>query len=127
MADAGAEAVTCINTMLAMAYDPATKRPVLGAGGGGLSGPAIHPIAVRAVHDVAVAHPALPVVGVGGVRSGWDAHELMLAGAVAVQVGHGHVRRSACAGPCPSRAQRARAVSLRAWWDRTTDRDRALP
>lgn len=87
VADAGAEAVTCINTMLAMAYDPATKRPVLGAGGGGLSGPAIHPIAVRAVHDVAVAHPALPIVGVGGVRSGWDAHELMLAGAVAVQVG----------------------------------------
>ena len=87
VAAAGAEAVTCINTMLAMAYDPETRRPALGAGAGGLSGPAIHPIAVRAVHDVHQAHPALPVIGVGGVRSGWDAMELMLAGASAVQVG----------------------------------------
>ena len=84
---AGAEAVTCINTMLGMAYDRESGEPVLGAGGGGLSGPAIHPIAVRAVHDVHAALPALPIVGVGGVTSGWDATELMLAGAVAVQVG----------------------------------------
>ena len=58
-----------------------------GAGGGGLSGPAIHPVAVRAVHDVHAALPDLPIIGVGGVATGWDAEELMLAGAVAVQVG----------------------------------------
>jgi dihydroorotate dehydrogenase (NAD+) catalytic subunit len=87
VSDAGAEAVTCVNTMLAMAFDPLTLRPALGAGGGGLSGRAIHPIAVRAVHDVHVAIPDLPIVGVGGVTSGWDAVELMLAGASAIQVG----------------------------------------
>lgn len=85
--DAGAEAVTLVNTLLGMVYDPATLRPALGAGGGGLSGPAIHPVAVRAVHDVHVALPDLPIVGVGGVATGWDAAELMLAGASAVQVG----------------------------------------
>jgi dihydroorotate dehydrogenase (NAD+) catalytic subunit len=87
VAEAGAEAVTCINTLLGLAYDPATLRPALGAGGGGLSGRAIHPVAVRAVHDVHGAHPGLPIVGVGGVASGWDAVELLLAGASAVQVG----------------------------------------
>jgi dihydroorotate dehydrogenase (NAD+) catalytic subunit len=87
VAAAGAEAVTCINTLLGLAYDRTTRRPVLGAGGGGLSGPAIHPVAVRAVHDVHAAHPDLPIVGVGGVASGWDATELLLAGASAVQVG----------------------------------------
>jgi dihydroorotate dehydrogenase (NAD+) catalytic subunit len=85
--EAGADAVTCINTMLGMAYDRTTGTPSLGAGGGGLSGPAIHPIAVRAVHDVHAAHPDLPIVGVGGVVDGWSARELLLAGAVAVQVG----------------------------------------
>ena len=87
VAAAGAEAVTCINTLLGLAYDPTTRRPALGAGGGGLSGPAIHPVAVRAVHDVHAAHPGLPVVGVGGVGCGWDATELLLAGASAIQVG----------------------------------------
>jgi dihydroorotate dehydrogenase (NAD+) catalytic subunit len=84
---AGAEAVTCINTLLGLAYDPVTRRPALGAGGGGLSGPAIHPVAVRAVHDVHAAHPNLPIVGVGGVATAWDATELLLAGASAIQVG----------------------------------------
>ena len=69
VAEAGAEAVTCINTMLGFVYDPDTLRPALGAGGGGLSGRAIHPIAVRAVHDVHAALPDLPIVGVGGVAS----------------------------------------------------------
>jgi dihydroorotate dehydrogenase (NAD+) catalytic subunit len=87
VAGAGAEAVTCINTLLGLAYDPSTLAPTLGAGGGGLSGRAIHPIAVRAVHDVHEAFPELPIVGVGGVASGWDAVELLLAGASAVQVG----------------------------------------
>jgi dihydroorotate dehydrogenase (NAD+) catalytic subunit len=84
---AGAEAVTLINTVLGLVLDPTTRRPVLGNGGGGLSGRAIHPIAVRAVHDVRQALPELPIVGVGGVASGWDAAELMTVGANAVQVG----------------------------------------
>ncbi|MEM9513998.1 MAG: dihydroorotate dehydrogenase [Actinomycetota bacterium] len=85
--EAGAEAVTCINTLLGMAYSPDALTPTLGAGGGGLSGPPIHPVAVRAVHDVHRALPEVPIVAVGGVTTGWDAVEMMLAGAVAVQVG----------------------------------------
>jgi len=84
---AGAEAVTCINTLLGLAYDPDTLAPTLGAGGGGLSGRAIHPVAVRAVHDVHRALPDVPIIGVGGVASAWDAIELLLAGASAIQVG----------------------------------------
>jgi dihydroorotate dehydrogenase (NAD+) catalytic subunit len=87
--EGGAEAVTLINTLMGMAIDPATRRPRLGSGhrGGGLSGPAIHPVAVRAVFDVHKALPDLPIVGVGGVATGEDAAELVLAGASAVQVG----------------------------------------
>lgn len=85
--DAGAEAVTCINTLLGLAYDRETGRPALGAGGGGLSGRAIHPIAVRAVHDIHAALPGVPIIGVGGIADGWDAVEFLLAGARAVQVG----------------------------------------
>jgi dihydroorotate dehydrogenase (NAD+) catalytic subunit len=83
----GAEAVTLINTVMGMAIDPETRRYRLGNGGGGLSGPAVHPVAVRAVHDVHAALPGLPIVGVGGVRRAEDAVELLLAGASAVQVG----------------------------------------
>lgn len=85
----GAEAVTLVNTVLAMAIDPETGSYRLGSGarGGGLSGPAIHPVAVRAVHDVHAALPDLPIVGVGGIAKGTDAAELVLAGACAVQVG----------------------------------------
>ena len=85
--DGGAEAVTLVNTLLGMVLDPSTGRPVLGRGGGGLSGPAILPVAVRAVFDVRAAHPDLPIVGVGGLASGSDAAQLLLAGAQAVQVG----------------------------------------
>lgn len=86
---AGAEAVTLVNTVLGMAIDPVTGGYRLGAGerGGGLSGPAIHPVAVRIVHDVHRALPALPIVGVGGVSTGADALELVRAGATAIQVG----------------------------------------
>jgi dihydroorotate dehydrogenase (NAD+) catalytic subunit len=83
----GAEAVTLVNTVLGMAIDPETRRPALGAVRGGLSGPAIHPVAVRAVFDVHEAMPDLPIVGVGGVASVADVVELLLAGASAVQVG----------------------------------------
>ena len=85
--EAGADAVTLINTMMGMVIDVETRRPALGGGGGGLSGPAIHPIAVRAVYDCFQAIPDLPIVGVGGVATARDAVELLLAGAVAVQVG----------------------------------------
>ena len=83
----GAEAVTLINTVMGMAIDPVTRTYLLGNGGGGLSGPAIHPVAVRAVHDVAAARPGVPIVGAGGVTDAGTAAELMVAGASAVQVG----------------------------------------
>ena len=85
--EAGAEAVTLINTVLGMIIDTESRRPLLGGGGGGLSGPAIRPVAVRAIHDVHVALPDLPIVGVGGCATAVDAVELMLAGASAVQIG----------------------------------------
>ncbi len=85
----GADAVTLVNTVFGMAIDPRSGSYRLGAGerGGGLSGPAIHPIAVRLVHDVHRALPEVPIVGVGGVSTGADAVELLRAGASAVQVG----------------------------------------
>ncbi|MEZ5141867.1 MAG: dihydroorotate dehydrogenase [Acidimicrobiales bacterium] len=85
--EAGAEAVTLVNTVMGMVIDVERRRPVLGGGGGGVSGPAIHPVAVRAVHDVHAALPELPIVGVGGVARGTDVVELLLAGAAAVEVG----------------------------------------
>jgi len=94
MADAaiagGADALTLINTVAAMAIDVHTRRTRLSRGSGGLSGPAIHPIAVRMVHEVfhKVARPAgVPIIGLGGVMTWEDAAELMLAGATAVGVG----------------------------------------
>jgi dihydroorotate dehydrogenase (NAD+) catalytic subunit len=85
----GADAVTLVNTVMGMSIDPVTRRYRLGAGskGGGVSGAGIHPVAVRAVHDVHAALPTLPIVGVGGVLDGESAAELLLAGASAVQVG----------------------------------------
>ena len=83
----GAEAVTLINTVMGMAIDPDARTYRLGNGGGGLSGPAIHPVAVRAVHDVAAARPDVAIVGVGGVDDAVTAAELVVAGASAVQVG----------------------------------------
>ncbi len=85
--EAGAEALTLVNTLLGMAVDLERRRPALGAGGGGLSGPAVHPVAVRAVFECRAAFPGAGIVGVGGVLSGGDAAELLLAGADAVQVG----------------------------------------
>jgi dihydroorotate dehydrogenase (NAD+) catalytic subunit len=84
---AGADALTLVNTVPGMVIDLEARRPLLGGGGGGLSGPAIHPIAIRTVFDVHAAFPDVPIVGVGGVHDGATAVELMLAGASAVQVG----------------------------------------
>ena len=85
--DAGAQALTLVNTALGMIIDTTTGRPALGNGGGGLSGRAVHPIAVRAVSDIYSRMPGVPIVGVGGVTNGLEALEMMLAGASAVQVG----------------------------------------
>lgn len=85
--EAGAAGLTLVNTVRALLVDAETRRPLLGAGGGGLSGRAIKPIALRAVHDVTRAHPGAPVIGTGGVSTGIDAVEMLLAGAAAVGVG----------------------------------------
>jgi dihydroorotate dehydrogenase (NAD+) catalytic subunit len=82
----GADAVSLINTLLGMAIDAATRRPKLARVVGGLSGPAIKPVALRMVWQVAGA-VAIPVVGCGGISTGEDAVEFLLAGATAVQVG----------------------------------------
>ncbi len=85
--DAGAVGLTLINTLLGMAIDPETRRPRLGNVGGGLSGPAIRPVAVRTVHEMHAEFPEVPIIGTGGVASGEDAVEMLLAGATAVGVG----------------------------------------
>ena len=87
--EAGAEALVLVNTVLGMAIDIKRRDYALGsgAGGGGLSGPAIRPVAVRAVHDCRAAFPHVGIVGVGGVGRGVDAVEMMMAGADAVEVG----------------------------------------
>jgi dihydroorotate dehydrogenase (NAD+) catalytic subunit len=84
---AGADALTLTNTVMGMAIDTETRRARLGAGGGGLSGPAIRPVAVRAVYECREAFPDAAIVGVGGVATGEHAVELLLAGANAVEVG----------------------------------------
>lgn len=85
-ANAGADALSLVNTFLSLAIDPKTRRPRLGNGFGGLSGPAIKPIALRLVYEAAQA-VKIPVIGLGGIASGTDAAEFLIAGAQAVQVG----------------------------------------
>ena len=87
VSSAGAQAVTLVNTVIGMAIDTETGLPILGNIRGGLSGSAIHPIAVRCIYDVRAALPELKIIGAGGVTSAETAVELMLAGADAVQVG----------------------------------------
>ena len=115
VADAGAAAVTLTNTVLGMVIDVERRRPVLGGGGGGVSGPAIHPVAVRAVYDCRSALPELPIIGVGGVVTGADAIELILAGANAVQVGTASFADPRAAGRVVSEIEswcRAHGVSV---------------
>src|SRR5262249_56778236 len=78
---AGATGLTLVNTVLGLVVDAEQRRPVLGAGGGGLSGPAIKPVALRVVNDVARAHPGVPIIGTGGGTTGGDAVEMLLAAA----------------------------------------------
>jgi dihydroorotate dehydrogenase (NAD+) catalytic subunit len=85
-ADAGADALSLINTILGMAIDLRRRKPKLPGATGGLSGPAIRPIALRMVWEVAQA-VTLPIIGIGGIMTGDDAVEFLLAGASAVQVG----------------------------------------
>lgn len=87
--DGGADAVSLINTFLAMKIDINTRKPVLANITGGLSGPAIRPIAVRMVYEVSKA-VNIPIMGLGGIMSGEDAIEFMLAGATAVSIGAGN-------------------------------------
>jgi dihydroorotate dehydrogenase (NAD+) catalytic subunit len=86
VADAGADALTLINTYPAMKIDVRTRRPALGWGSGGLSGPALKPIAIRLVYQVA-RDVSVPIIGCGGITTGEDAVEFLMAGASAVQVG----------------------------------------
>jgi dihydroorotate dehydrogenase (NAD+) catalytic subunit len=85
-AEAGADALSCINTLLGMAIDVDTRRPRLAFGTGGLSGPAIRPIAVRMAWQAARA-VRIPVIGIGGITSAEDALEFLIAGCRAVQIG----------------------------------------
>jgi dihydroorotate dehydrogenase (NAD+) catalytic subunit len=85
-AEAGADALSLVNTFVALAIDAHTRRPRLGNGFGGLSGPAIKPIALRMVYEAAQA-VKIPIVGLGGIATGTDAAEFMIAGASAVEVG----------------------------------------
>jgi dihydroorotate dehydrogenase (NAD+) catalytic subunit len=84
--ESGADAISLVNTFVALAIDARARRPRLGAGFGGLSGPAIKPIALRLVYQVAQA-VKIPVIGLGGIATGEDAAEFLIAGASAVQVG----------------------------------------
>ena len=84
---AGADGLSLINTLLGLAIDTDTMRPLLAGVTGGLSGPAIRPVAVRCIWQVRAALPDVPIIGMGGVRSGRDALELILAGADMVSVG----------------------------------------
>ena len=109
---AGADGLSMINTLLGMTIDTETMRPVLAGVTGGLSGPAIRPVAVRCIWQVRKALPDVPIIGMGGVRTGRDALELILAGR-----GHGRawarrssmIRRPAsasCASSTRNSAQR---------------------
>ena len=85
--DAGADGLSVINTLLGMVIDTTTMRPALGGVTGGLSGPAIRPVAVRCVWQLRQALPDVPILGMGGIRTGLDALEFVLAGAAAISVG----------------------------------------
>lgn len=106
--DAGADGLSMINTLLGMVIDTTTLRPALAGVTGGLSGPAIRPVAVRCVWQVHAAMPDVPILGMGGIRTGLDALEFVLAGASAVSVGTVVFHDPSA----PLRVQRELAVAL---------------
>ena len=85
--EGGADALSLINTVVGMAIDPKTRKPRIANITGGMSGPAIRPVAVRCVYQAARACPGVPIVGIGGIRTVYDALEFFIAGACAVQSG----------------------------------------
>lgn len=85
--EAGADGLSMINTLLGMVIDVDAMKPMLGGKTGGLSGPAIRPVAVRAVYQVHAALPETPILGMGGIRNGHDALEFLAAGASALSIG----------------------------------------
>ena len=102
---AGADGLSMINTLLGMTIDTVTMRPALAGITGGLSGPAIRPIAVRCIWQVRAALADVPIIGMGGVRTGRDALELILAGAAMVSIGTTHLPRPVRLRPDPARAR----------------------
>lgn len=100
-AEGGADAVSLVNTFRGMAVNWRRRRPVLANDVGGLSGPAIKPLALRAVWDVARALPELPIIGIGGIANADDAMEFLVAGARAVQVGTANFYDPTAAGRLP--------------------------
>jgi dihydroorotate dehydrogenase (NAD+) catalytic subunit len=90
-ASSGADAISLINTITSISIDIQTRRPVLANGTGGLSGPAVKPIALRMVYEVALelrsSHPHVPIIGIGGIATTNDALEFLMAGASAIQIG----------------------------------------
>ena len=103
---AGADGLSMINTLLGMVIDTETMRPVLAGLTGGLSGPAIRPVAVRCIWQVREALPDVPIIGMGGVMTGRDALELMLAGASMVSVGTAIFHDPSACARDPARAGR---------------------
>jgi dihydroorotate dehydrogenase (NAD+) catalytic subunit len=96
--DGGADVLSLVNTFVGMAIDPETARPRLSFGTGGLSGPAIRPLAVRMVYQVAKALPGTPLIGIGGIADLSDVLEFLAAGATAVQVGTSNFRDPSVSG-----------------------------
>jgi len=96
--DAGADILSLVNTFLGLAIDPETAKPRLSFGTGGLSGPAIKPLAVRMVYQVARALPGVPLMGIGGIACLADVLEFLAAGAAAVQVGTANFRDPGVSG-----------------------------
>jgi dihydroorotate dehydrogenase (NAD+) catalytic subunit len=88
--ESGAEALTLSNTLMGMVIDTSTRRPVLGNGGGGVSGPGIRPVAVRAVYEMRQKLGDFPIIGVGGISKPEHAIEFIAAGANAIQIGTAH-------------------------------------
>jgi dihydroorotate dehydrogenase (NAD+) catalytic subunit len=96
--ESGADVLSLVNTFVGMAIDPETARPRISFGTGGLSGPAIRPLAVRMVYQMARALPKVPLIGIGGIENLSDVLEFLLAGASAVQVGTANFKEPGVSG-----------------------------